>query len=233
MAGGLLAANREYFFEVGAYDPGMDIWGGENLEISFRVSPLLALLLIAQVWMCGGSIEFIPCSHVGHIFRAGHPYNMTGRGGNLDVHGTNSKRLAEVRITSFEEWGNDESGLRCGWTTTNGCTTCIAWVCGCAPVPLAESSLQDTDVGDLSERHALRKRLNCHDFKWYLDNVIPDKFIPDENVKAYGLVRNANGELCLDTLQRLENKGMVILGLFSCQSGGSSSQVGGGRRASR
>ena len=38
MAGGLLAANREYFFEVGGYDPGMDIWGGENLEISFRVS---------------------------------------------------------------------------------------------------------------------------------------------------------------------------------------------------
>jgi hypothetical protein len=45
------------------------------------------------------------------------------------------------------------------------------------------------DVGDLTERKELRKRLNCKSFKWFLDNVIPEKFIPDENVKAYGLVR--------------------------------------------
>lgn len=30
--------DRAYFHELGEYDTGMDIWGGENLELSFRVS---------------------------------------------------------------------------------------------------------------------------------------------------------------------------------------------------
>ncbi|XP_050558636.1 uncharacterized protein LOC118279613 isoform X3 [Spodoptera frugiperda] len=88
MAGGLFAISRTYFWELGAYDEQMGGWGGENLEMSFRI------------WQCGGTLETIPCSRVGHVFRSFHPYGMPA---HTDTHGINTARMAEVWMDEYAE----------------------------------------------------------------------------------------------------------------------------------
>jgi polypeptide N-acetylgalactosaminyltransferase len=38
MSGGLVAVDRQYFKELGEFGTGMEIWGGEAIEFSIRVS---------------------------------------------------------------------------------------------------------------------------------------------------------------------------------------------------
>ncbi|XP_062393287.1 polypeptide N-acetylgalactosaminyltransferase 10 isoform X1 [Sardina pilchardus] len=88
MAGGLFAVDRKWFWELGGYDTGLEIWGGEQYEISFKV------------WMCGGRMEDIPCSRVGHIYRKYVPYKVPG-GVSL---AKNLKRVAEVWMDEYAEY---------------------------------------------------------------------------------------------------------------------------------
>lgn len=64
---------------------------------------------VVQTWMCGGTLEIVPCSHVGHIFRKRSPYKWrTG----VNVLKKNSIRLAEVWMDDYAKYyyeriGND------------------------------------------------------------------------------------------------------------------------------
>ncbi|XP_043787558.1 putative polypeptide N-acetylgalactosaminyltransferase 9 isoform X1 [Apis laboriosa] len=175
MAGGLFSIDRAFFERLGTYDSGFDIWGGENLELSFKT------------WMCGGTLEIVPCSHVGHIFRKRSPYKWRS---GVNVLKRNSIRLSEVWLDEYAKYYYQRIGHDKG------------------------------KYGDVSERKALRKRLGCKSFKWYLDNVYPELFIPGEAV-ASGEVRNLGegGNTCLDSPARKADLHKPA-GLYPCHRQG-------------
>src|SRR5699024_6584125 len=66
---------------------------------------------------------------------------------------------------------------------------------------------------DVSARIELRKRLKCKSFRWYLENVYTEKkYMYDQDVLAYGSVRNPISNLCLDNLNRADDDSKHDLG---------------------
>mmetsp|Transcript_19271 Transcript_19271/g.56005 ORF Transcript_19271/g.56005 Transcript_19271/m.56005 type:complete len:431 (+) Transcript_19271:57-1349(+) len=56
-SGGIFAIRKDWWDTLGFYDYGMIGWGGDHVEATFKV------------WRCGGRIEVVPCSRIGHMFR--------------------------------------------------------------------------------------------------------------------------------------------------------------------
>lgn len=81
LPGGIFAINKVFFAHLGYFDEGFDIFGAENIELSFKA------------WMCGGRIEILPCSHIGHVLKKRISYKRDKISDNR-----NAVRIAQVSL---------------------------------------------------------------------------------------------------------------------------------------
>ncbi|XP_004527090.1 N-acetylgalactosaminyltransferase 6 [Ceratitis capitata] len=164
MAGGLFAMSREWFWELGGYDEGLEIWGGEQYELSFKI------------WMCGGRLLDVPCSRVGHIFRSDDWTGIQTENED-DYLYKNYKRVAEVWMDDYRYYLYKH----------------------------AYGLYEKIDEGDLTDQFALRDKLHCKSFKWFMENIAFDlvKVYPPKGMTdfTYGQVKSVGApNLCLDAL---------------------------------
>merc|ERR1719161_2891764 len=130
-SGGIFAMRRDWFLKLGLFDTGMYEWGGDHMELTMKV------------WRCGGRIEVVPCSRIGHLFRdpEHRPYPVS-----VDTVVHNYKRLAEL-------WAMDH----------------LDYFYKMKPEAV---SMRLVGMEKVKQKYAeLQEELGCKNLDWYLQNV--------------------------------------------------------------
>ncbi|KAK3788268.1 hypothetical protein RRG08_027002 [Elysia crispata] len=149
------AVSRRNFERLGRYDTGLKIWGCENQELSFKV------------WMCGGRLEIIPCSHVAHLYRKSFPYTWGKNSGFTHIQ--NCMRVAEVWMDDYKQFYYDRIGL----------------------------TPEKVNIGSISAQKTLRSSLQCRSFHWYVQEVYPSLFAPFNSTAMGSISSRAVPASCL------------------------------------
>lgn len=165
-SGGIFAMRKDWFQDLHLFDPGMEQWGGDHFELTMKV------------WRCGGIIEIVPCSRIGHLFRepVHRPYDV-----EIPKVVRNYARLARIWTKDHLEYFYK--------------------------VKAEARSMRIEGMDALEAIHdKLVRELQCKDMQWYLDHVDVEMAFEKEKICVPGATGHpdgclhpaAQGRSCLD-----------------------------------
>lgn len=125
------------------------------------------------------------------------------------------------RVYHIFRKGGHAYSLPQGHVGKNKLRTARIWMDEYAFIVEAAIGNPQTEIGSLDEMKALREKLKCKSFDWFLKNVYPEGVITDvSDVQALGEMRNPSSGRCLDTYHNAHWDQPV--GLYGCHGQGGS-----------
>lgn len=172
--GMMIAMRKTFFLALGGFDPGMEVWGSEHMELSVKV------------WLCGGSVEMLPCSQIGHLYRM-TPWHKIYPG---------AKYIGKNILRFILVWMDGDLQKLALEVQQKG------------------NISKPVDPGDLTERHRIKITNQCKPYEYYIEQLlrISSTFVP-RNLKLKGLVFNQAKRACLDMA---DEKGRLELIIYPC-----------------
>ncbi|XP_061669643.1 polypeptide N-acetylgalactosaminyltransferase 15-like [Syngnathoides biaculeatus] len=159
LGGGVLAIDRHFFHHVGGFDPGILLRGGEQIELSIRV------------WLCGGSMEVVPCSRVAQPDRR-HLPRLPSRFQDREQLERNKIRIAETWMDAYRKIFYRRDTLA--------------------------HFIRQSEGPNITERLQLKKTLACRDFHWYLTKIRPQLYVPQDRPGLSGELYSVAVGGCVD-----------------------------------
>ncbi|NXD50496.1 GLT15 acetylgalactosaminyltransferase, partial [Corvus moneduloides] len=135
-----------------------------------QANPRITLqLFFILTWLCGGSVEIIPCSRVGHVYRNHFPRAFSYE----EAIVRNKIRIAETWLGSFKEnfYKHDTVAFLISKVKTSP---------------------------DCTERLQLQKRLGCRNFQWFVSNVYPELSQLGDTPRFSGKLYSTGVGFCAD-----------------------------------
>ncbi|KAL5284300.1 hypothetical protein ACFFRR_006531 [Megaselia abdita] len=154
-AGGIFMISREWFFKLNGFNPLIKIWGGESIEMSIKL------------WLCGGQIEIVPCSRIGHSFQKLHLFDFPN-GKKEETYLMNLKIIAESWLDEYKHFFYSQQ-------------------------PKARN-LPEIQV---NATNLMKSQLQCRPFSWYLQSIFKELKYPNDDYLAFGRLSSGGGSKCL------------------------------------